>query len=214
MSTSITKQGILLADGSNVGENLIAGTNPVTWHSLTLTDTRNRCISVFGDSVRSYLYLTDLGLSVGDTITVSFDIKFSNDITATGTGIKRSLFQGNYNNGGTYTSIGVTGGNQESVIADIIASDSKQGRIYTYFKITSAMINGTKSGKTSCNVRFDYYTGTVYVRATKVEKGTTATPWTPAPTDDIYVGDHGFFEGSDKGSIGKGYMEGNEFYEY
>ena len=34
------------------------------------------------------------------------------------------------------------------------------------------------------NVRFDYYSGTVYLRRIMVEKGDKATTWAPAPEDE------------------------------
>ena len=57
------------------------------------------------------------------------------------------------------------------------------------------------------------FSGDFYLRDFKIEIGSTPTPWTPNPNDAIYTGEHGFFEGSDIASIGKGYVSGREFYE-
>lgn len=55
--------------------------------------------------------------------------------------------------------------------------------------------------------------GSIEYCAMKLEEGSIATPWTPNPNDDLYTGEHGFFEGSNIASIGKGYFNANEFYE-
>lgn len=170
-------------------ENLITGTNPNDWHSLALTDGTNQCINVFGDATRGFLQATTAGLKVGDIVHVSFDIKFSSNITATSTGTNAITVQGSANNGATWGGLSYSatgcGGIQRTEINNIINSSSKQGRIHTWFIVTSAMLDGTYTGKLHTNVRFDYYTGTVYVKATKVEKGPHATPWCPNSSDNL-----------------------------
>ena len=75
------------------------------------------------------------------------------------------------------------GGNQEDNLEAIMASSSKEGHIHTWFVVTSNMLDGTYTGLTQSNVRFDYYSGTVSVRHVMVEKATKPSGWSPAPED-------------------------------
>ena len=127
--------------------------------------------------------MNNRSLKAGDILQVSFDIKFSSGFKATGSGTKRSFLQGDKNQGGTWANISITGGNQQSEIEKIIASSSKSGHINTYIKVTEDMINGTYSGKWLINVRFDYYSGTVYYRNQMVNRGSKEAVWQPAPED-------------------------------
>ena len=169
------------------GENLVTGTGD-GWHSYNLTNGTNQCIYLFGNTAYGYLNFPSLGVSVGDKIQVSFDIKFSDDIAYSGAGTRVNNVQGNCNVGGTYTSINYAGngGTLNSKIQNIIESDSKQGHLTTWFTVTSGMLDGTYTGKTYTNIRFDYHTGTVYVRNVKAEIGDHPTPWLPNPTDTEY----------------------------
>lgn len=55
--------------------------------------------------------------------------------------------------------------------------------------------------------------GSIEYCAMKLEEGSIATPWISEETDNIYVGNHGFFEGYNIGSINRGSFLANEFYE-
>lgn len=179
-------QGLILhytLEGTG-GDNIAKGTSPNEWTSLVLTDTTNKCIYL--NTTANYFSIPSLGVKTGDKIYVSFDIKFSQDITATGTGTAKSLVQGNDNRGGTWHSVSMTGGNRESYIKSILESESKEGRVETYFTVQSGELDGTYSGETYINIRFDYYTGTVYVRNVKIEVGDHSTFWTPNSGDIAY----------------------------
>lgn len=173
---------------SGLAENICPATYASTeWRSLVLTDGTNKCITLW---TSPFIDAVALGLSVGDIVQVSFDIKFSEDITETGTGTSNVFVQGSANNGASWGGLSYTatgcGGSQKANIQAIITSDSKQGHINTWFIVTSAMIDGTYTGKIHSNIRFDYYTGTVYVRNVKVEVGSKATPWCPFSSDSLY----------------------------
>ena len=175
------------------GRNLAKGTSD-EWRSYTITDGTNKTAYLFGlvssgTTVLEPLYISDIqDAKVGDKIQISFDIKFSSDWVATGTGTKRSYIQGNKNhNGSPWASMNFAtsewGGQKQSEIEAIMASESKEGYINTWFLITQDMIDGTYSGQLMSNIRFDYYSGTVSVRRVMVEKGDKATTWAPAPED-------------------------------
>lgn len=148
------------------------------WQSKAITDITDATAVTF-----TLTGMNDKGLQEGDILQIGVDLKFSSDFAATGTGTKVSYLQGDCNQGGTWTSISMTGGNQRANIEKIIASSSKTGHITTYVKVTKAMIDGTYSGKWIFNIRFNYYKGTVYWRRQMVNKGNIAQLWTPAPED-------------------------------
>lgn len=187
MSTSITKQGILLADGVNVGDNLVANS-----------------IQDAGQSHTTYA-IADFPftepLVEGETYSVGIKINVSDD----------KQWFGVYHSGGTYRmaqQYDVISGTYQYSFTATADMASRTGSTYGYgFARVYASNNNGVQGSTPL-------TGTANVDWIKIEKGSIATPWTPSSVDSIYAGDHGFFEGSDKGSISKGYMEGNEFYEY
>lgn len=197
-------QGLILhytLEGTG-GDNIAKGTSPNEWTSLVLTDTTNKCIYL--NTTANYFSIPSLGVKTGDKIYVSFDIKFSQDITATGTGTAISRIQGNDNRGGTWHSVSMTGGNRESYIKSILESESKEGRVETYFTVQSGELDGTYSGETYLNIRFDYYTGTVYVRNVKIEVGDHSTFWTPN-SGDIAYSTLGFDDGIEYDCSGYGH---------
>ena len=156
------------------------------WYTLHVVDGVNKVIYLFGNASDNTISIPDIpDIKIGDIIQLSFDIKFSSDWQATGTGTKISGIQGNYNAGGTWAGInyGGGGGAQKTELEAIMASESKEGHINTWFKVIDSMLDGTYSGICMSNIRFDYYSGTVSVRHVMVEKGTKATDWTPAPED-------------------------------
>ena len=168
------------------GRNLAVNAAGEDWYSVAITDGQNKAINLFGQTgVHDWIDLTSIsGVAAGDQIQVSFDIKFSSDWAATGTGTKNSYVQGHCNGtSGTWATISFAGGNKKTDLETIMASSSKEGHISTYFTVTSAMLDGTYTGICMSNIRFDYYAGTVYVRHVMVEKGTKPSNWTPAPED-------------------------------
>lgn len=159
------------------GRNLVIGTSG-EWKSGNVTDITNSCHATF--------MLEDMnnkGLQAGDILQVSLDLKFSEDFAATGTGANSAYLQGTKNQGGTWAAISITGGKAESAIQSIIESESKEGHINTYIKVTADMIDGTYTGAWRLNIRFNYYKGTVYWRNQMVSKGNIEQMWTPAPED-------------------------------
>lgn len=231
MSTSITKQGILLADGVEVGENLLVNTLPYAGDGDIALDNRSYITNGWltpkanTNNITHYIAwgYVDSSFVSGTNFTLSFDIEFSGVTAGTG-GTFRIYTQECYNTTAQTSAVGggggVTGTNSvwnidKYAYGAMDLTTAPDDGEYHYSKVGTLTADRTGSVAVIISIRTDYIgSGKYRVKNIKLEKGTTATPWTPAPTDDIYVGDHGFFEGSDKGSIGKGYMEGNEFYEY
>ena len=167
-----------MVDDLTIGaRNYIEGSSN-EWKSVTLSDTTNITIrpAVATD-------LTTKGLKPGDTLRISCYIKFSDDITYTGTGTKQCKIQGTRNSGGTWTNVSFTGGDMKSQIEDIIASESKEGYVYTYIVLPSNFGDGTYTDVYDLNFRFDYFTGIVYVKDFMVCKGDKYLDWNPAPED-------------------------------
>lgn len=196
MSTSITKQGILLADGVEIGENLITESYSITKYNISnFTKETGVKVSEWGcyDAIRIY----GNGGTSKIVCTVGSGVK-----SISGQAYVYSLFiKNNHATNSIYYSTNI--GQSSRLI-----TPGESGVI-----ITNATGNGTSYIQFNLNTHTAGDEFDITFWHPKIEIGSIATPWTPAPTDDIYVGDHGFFEGSDKGSIGKGYMEGNEFYE-
>lgn len=173
------------------GRNLAKNCPSADWYTVNITDGTNKNINLFGqNNVHDWIDLTQIpDIKVGDTIQVSFDIKFGDNWQATGTGTKQSIVQGQYNGtSGTWKEIPYNptyggGGQKSDELQAIMSSSSKEGHINTYFKITQNMLDGTYTGIAMSNIRFDYYSGSVSVRHVMVEKGTKPTNWSPAPED-------------------------------
>lgn len=173
------------------GRNLAKNCPSADWYTTNIVDGENKNINLFGqNNVHDWIDLTQIpDIKVGDTIQVSFDIKFGDNWQATGTGTKKSIVQGNYNGtSGTWVNVPYDptyggGGQKSDELQAIMSSSSKEGHINTYFKIIQNMLDGTYTGIAMSNIRFDYYSGSVSVRHVMVEKGTKPTNWTPAPED-------------------------------
>ena len=173
------------------GRNLVVSAPGADWYAVTIEDAQNKNINLFGlNGVHEWLNIPNIpDVKVGDIIQVSFDVKFSSDWKASGTGTARAYVQGNYN--GTsgswrelpYVTSKGGGSIREDSLKAIMDSTSKEGHINTWFKVQADMLDGTYTGITLSNIRFDYYSGIVYVRHVMVEKGTKPTNWSPSPED-------------------------------
>lgn len=229
MSTSITKQGILLADGVEVGENIIVNGLPLEseggWNNTSTWEYTDKdgfpCIHFTG-ALKTTKYAAPLKTTGnykilpenGDSYTFSADVLFEDVVRGT-TNYFVSLYMSGVTIDGTWRAATPTtnSGNFTSATGNVLDETKLNGNGWTRVWYRCTYGDYAWIAHNPMLYARDF-TGDVYFKNVKLEKSLTPTPWTPAPSDDIYVGDHGFFEGSDKGSIGKGYMEGNEFYEY
>lgn len=191
MSVQVSSSGIISASGESVGENLYLTDNAL---SYTPTD------------YRGYQFrLTEL-LVANQPYTLQFwDVDVSHTgKTAANLGIDA------YWGGGTLRMIYWHG-------TDYF-TDGHADYLVGTFTPTEANV----SHANAANLYFNIYNsvsnaeGTRYmsIGKWKLEKGSTPTPWTPSLQDDLYTGDHGFFEvDSGIARIGESYVEGTEFYE-
>ena len=142
--------------------NLLKGTRtPV---SLTGNNTFNQSGSLYsfanGKSVKYQ------GLSVGDTLTCEFDWTVSNPTSGT---FEAHLNGPNWQRLSQKTSI---------------TSENKSGHNKISFVVDAGFLDGTAN---AIRLRADYLTTDSVITISKLHftKGSTATPWTPAPEDYI-----------------------------
>ena len=171
------------------GRNLAVNSAGNEWYTVTIADGTNKPLNLFGSPSKGYLIIPEISnIKKDDIIQVSFDIKFGENWKETGTGTKASYINGNYNVGGTWASITFQGGNLSKKLPEVMASESREGHLNTYFTVTENMLNGTYTGVAFSNIRFDYYSGDVSIRRVMVEKATKPSNWTPAPEDlELYA---------------------------
>lgn len=202
MSVQVYKNGIVSAGGSGVGENLI---------QESIFDTEPWLSSIRGtteiDGKNCYLlsFSTLYSKTSAGASTIFPGITFNENTQYTLTWEWRDDYRTDGKSSSMYIRIKYTDGTYDQRIS----SSS-----YTYWK-KETMIS--KSNKTVTAIITTYGNGgTLPIRAFKLELGFHPTPWTPAPSDAIYVGaEHGFIETD--GSIAKFYgdfAEANEFIEY
>lgn len=142
--------------------NLLKGTR--TTVSLTGTNTLNQVVPMYyfgnGKNVQNQ------GLSVGDTLTCEFDWEVSNPTSG--------LFY-----------IQLNGTNWQKLSQTIsITSENKSGHSKLSFIVDAGFLAGVA---TALRLRADYLPIDSVITTSKVHftKGSTATPWTPAPEDYI-----------------------------
>lgn len=129
--------------------------------------------------------LTD-GLSVGDTVTVRLIYKYTNIVAASGE-TASFWIQGSGN---------VTEWNTGAFLSCPIKTITGSGEceVLYNFKVTA---NHLKNSYWMVTVRHDYVqSGSVQWKMFKVEKGTTATDWTPAPEDVPFLHDNIIYDTS------------------
>lgn len=171
------------------GRNLVLGTSS-EWYAFNVSDGVNKCLPVFGypNQTGGYLEVPSiLGIKAGDRIQVSFDIKFGENWAATGTGTSHSYMQGSANNPNSWGGLSYTanggGGNLETELVEAMSSSNKTAHLSTWFVVVGQHLDGTYTGRTHTNIRFDYYSGTAYIKNVMVEKASKPSAWSPAPED-------------------------------
>lgn len=144
------------------GRNLLKGTR--TPSSLTGNNTLNQIVSLYyfgnGKNVQNQY------LSVGDTLTCEFDWTVSNPTSG--------LF---------YVQINATNWQKLSQTISI-TSENKSGHSKLSFVVDAGFLAGAAN---ATRLRADYLptNSVLTISYVKLTKGSTATPWTPAPEDYI-----------------------------
>ena len=154
-------------DGLEIGgRNLARGTsNEYSTPYTSFTGSANTCFDI------GRVYLDNL--KVGDTITVHMYIKYDNLIAASGKTIQIWL-QG-YGNVTLWN-----GGNFPSTLRPTLSGSG----VYEFLYSVVLAKDHVRNEYWNCGIRTDYIqSGSVQVKSFKVEKGSKATDWTPAPED-------------------------------
>ena len=192
MSVNITRQGIVSTTGENINPNLFKTTpksaNTTTYNAYQINMTEN--------------------LVAGQTYTIQF---WNVDVSHTG---KTEAQLGVYFYwGGGMVLLGswsgtasFTNGHADYLVKTFTPSSSQasgSGATNAWLDIYNSVPN--KSG--TLNMHIGYW---------KLEKGSVGTPWIPASTDDIYIGNTCGFTELDRNivSIGNGYITASEFIEW
>ena len=232
MSTSITKQGILKADGLNIGENIAWNSSLRKDHSLwgvggtwdhTIKD-GYPCIHHTGafkttgtlTPKQTFNTTTDGMLPYNGLILTFSCYVLLEDIVKGTTNYYLALYPSGQTINGTWRSAVVLKNNGYFTTSSSVVLDPEKlnGKGWTFVSCTFQWGDYAWSNTNyKMQVYARDYTGEFYVRDVKFEQNDFATPWTPNPNDDLYTGEHGFFEESNIASIGKGYFNVNEFYE-
>ena len=142
--------------------NLLKGTR--TSVSLTGNNAFNQSGSLY--SFANGKNVQNQGLSVGDTLTCEFDWTVSNPTS------------------GTFE-VHLNGPNWQRLSKTIsITSENKSGHSKLSFVVDAGFLGGTAN---AIRLRADYLptNSVLTISYVKLTKGSTATPWTPAPEDYI-----------------------------
>lgn len=115
---------------------------------------------------------------VGQEYTISADIKLENYAAGTTNPYVALYFSGNYDNNGVSTWLGATAVSGLT-INNNLAPYNNQG----WVKVTGVVKFARKPTTMRIHVYTRDFTGDLYVRNYKMEKGNVATDWTPAPED-------------------------------
>ncbi len=218
MSVNLTKQGIFNASG-NINPNLILGTN-IGQYSGNSTGARARgMLGVGSGGNGTFSIVEDNTVPVGN---YSYNVL---DNTTGNRDYQQDMVP--YVSGKKYTASWWAKGNGTCLSRSWDLNTSTQLVAATYtltsdwkyycrtFTATQAMEDD------NCTYQLGLTgAGNIYICGMKVEEGEIATPWTPAPEDDIYVGNIcGFTEltnisGNTKSRISQEYIESIDFVEW
>lgn len=226
MGTSITKSGILLADGTGVGENLIVNSNAgilstsssgvanwnkwakATGQSIEAIDGKTwfHCVSPdstkYGGFNQNYV---NRGLESGEK-----EIKPNTYYTVSGIWFASEECTCRY----WFHMNSTDGGGNISQPSKVITVTTVPTRLYFSFNTGSSATYEINRFNLMLGPVFAQEGIDVYFTDIKMEEGQIATPWCLSSRDVNYTGTHSFFEGYNPASIGDGYSTANEFYEY
>jgi len=227
MSVQVYKNGIVSAGGSGVGENVMPNSLIMDLGSANVSLGRWRTA---GSNT-----MTRARVSIADS-PIGSCYGFQNSGTQTANdgscyGIDNFVFQASteYTLSFWARTIDGTGGKAGFAIYSCTYNEGSFDAVEKAYHVTALPDTGewtrcwqciTTNTSTTRNIYIGITTGsesvTTQMCGVKIELGSHPTPWTPAPSDSIYVGaEHDFIETD--GSIAKFYSdfaEANEFIEY
>ena len=220
MGASIKKTGVILADGTGIGENLILNGNAVEFNGTYVSGATYHWKNWATSSLREIVYKdgkwwfhckspasttyggfhqdgTDVAIKPNTNYTVSAIWFASSECNCRFWFHMRST-EGGGNISQPSTNLTVT----PTPTRFTFTFNSGSNATYTINRFNLMM------GPAATTEGID-----VYFTDVKLEEGSIATPWIPNEADELYVGKPGFIEGSEIASIGDDYIVGDEFYE-
>ena len=223
MSTSITKSGILIADGIGVGENLIINSNAAEFddeydsnhHWTNWSNATDRTIEDIDGKRWFHCKSPTSDKYGGFTQNSSIDeVEFNPDTDYT---VSATFFSSAECNCRLWVHVQSSegGGNIFQRFANFTVTPTPARYSFTFNSSHHATYTIDKFrlmvGPSYTTEGID-----VYFTDVKFEEGSVLTPWTPSVHDNLYVGSElGFDEESfeDNARIASGYMQAREFYE-
>lgn len=233
MSTSITKTGILIADGSGIGENLLLNSYDYSgWVGYSGAGGSGYDV-VEKDGYKCIHFSGETGITkkaypiYAQTSSTSYHPEPNEIITMSGFVKMENIVFGNTNSFVMFYQSGKTiDGKWRG--ADVLSKtpytiyhagwenfDPDVCSDWTFVYLCYQYLN-YDYGYIIPNIYARDFTGDFYVRDFKIEKSSVLSPWIPNKADDLYTSSEiGFDEVSFEGNarIASGYMQAREFYE-
>ena len=208
MSTSINKNGVWYADGSDINHNLIKNgafvDSAFTWVNWGAPPTRE-VVSVNGKKYAHIISNTNKfqGYSQNTGMAITANTQYTISFIAFG------------NTNGEQLTWGIHYCDSSNSILSQSWHDYTVTTEPQKYSTTFTVPNNTNI------VRFNLMVGqrdgavhNIYYSDVKLEEGTIATPWIPNTSDEIYISDtQGFNEGYYTASVNTGSLNSNEFIE-
>lgn len=223
MSTSINKNGVWYADGSDINENLVSISNVANRSCTSLTYDETTAIwtgiapVVSSDwGVGYYINNNNIKWDVNQTFIVSMDvlvpvsINWNADIN--------NARQDGSGSGNDLDNTGLRKFYTDSVLTQTIANRTLTPNVWhrLWFSQTANATYSLRNANTNWGLITKNQTApvTFYMKNIKGEVGTVPTPWIPNESDEIYISNtQGFNEGRQIASVSKGSLNGNSFIE-
>lgn len=208
MGIDLTKQGIWVADGNEIGENLYKGSLDFsgTWVNKGYWTDANEKYYGFTIKQKSSTWgglAQNISCSNGDIFTISFygKVESGGNILS----VHRSSL------GNTTTGLTILGGNFSSGTTWINTTDdgTQWNRYWATVQITDSEITYLQ-----WRIENSVSNKNLYICGMKLEKGSAPTPWIPCTSDDIYTSSQVGFEEDNTVMIGKNWIIANNFYEF
>ena len=219
MSTNITKQGLACASGG-IGENLFRDSYFQAGMTLGTSSDTSTPLGYYNGAASNHSFSNgEDTILLNNTSNIGINFKrLATNINLDTTSYYTISCEAKCTNGSAHLDIGLSYCN---------TSDAwvwRGGTNAHYFTEANTWQKFTLTFKPDSNTKYIGYCftcncggdNTLTLRRCKMEKGSVATPWTPSPQDEVYIGDIcGFTElNGDIASIGENCITATEFIEW